>query len=266
MESRDIGVCIYCGVTEGRLTDEHIMPKSFGGTRTLLKATCDDCQSRTSKFETLLLKGPVGSANPGMLYNLRVASGMPSRRGSTKSALLRQWKRNTTTGEVIEEMVDPNDYVGVVMFPILPEPDCVTGASHLRGIEIEGIEWMQYVSNSEKAEKGYEYGSSVRSKQGDFPRLLAKIAYGTAVFHLGYEAVKHSPLRALIRENSPDQSKWIGCAPDNTIAAQQKGAVWSLEFGSYKGRIAAKIKFMPEFPDETPEYVVVVDPGIIYNY
>lgn len=264
MESRDIGICIYCGATEG-LSTEHIIPKSFGGTKTLLRASCPECSKTTSKFETHLLKAPTGNSNPGMLYDLRVVSGMPSRRGSTKSALLRQRKRNPSTGSIVETMVSPDDYVGVIQFPIFPEPDCITGDSHPRGLEVEGIEWMQYVSNADKAEIGFEYGSFFRSKQGDFPRLLAKIAYGAAVFNLGYEAVKHSPLRALILQNGPDQSKWIGCSKDNTIPAQPKGAVWSIELGNYKGRLAAKIKFMPEFPDETPEYVVVIDPGAVYN-
>ena len=263
MESRDIGICIYCGSMDN-LTREHIIPKSFGGTRTLLRASCDKCARKTSRFETFLLKRPP-SGHTGMLYDLRVIAGMPSRKGSTKDVKLRQISENIETNELIEELVDPDTYVGSVMFPIFPEPDCITGAVHPRGLDAEGLEWMQYVSNAEKAKKGYRYGTTFRSREGDFPRLLAKIAYGLAVFELGYERVRHSPLRAVILDNSPDQAKWIGCDPTNTMTADGK-SVWAAEIGSYKGRLSAKIKFLPEFADETPEYIVVVDPGSVYKY
>lgn len=82
-----------------------------------------------------------------MLYDLRVVLDMPSRRGSIKNVKLRQLKEDIFTGQVVEKMVGPDDYVGVVMLPVFPEPDCVTGASHAHGIEPDGLEWMNFVSN-----------------------------------------------------------------------------------------------------------------------
>lgn len=258
MNSKEIGQCIYCG-SKDKLTKEHIVPKAFSGNRTLLKASCVSCARITSRFETDLLKHSV-SGPSGMLYDLRVVLNMPSRRKSTTNVKIKQIQENEMTGERTEEMVDPDDYVGVVFFPIFNEPDCITGLSHDRGIVIEDIEWMTYVSNANKAKKGYKYGVNFRSRQGDFPRLLAKIAYGTAVFELGYERVKNSPLIDIILNNSSSQAKWIGCDPNNTMKSVK--SPWAIELGSYKNRLAVKIKFLPDFPDDTPEYVVVIEDGI----
>ncbi|WP_432211999.1 HNH endonuclease [Bosea vestrisii] len=46
-----VGTCIYCGTTAGRLTDEHIIPESFGGALLLPTASCDDCARETHAFE-----------------------------------------------------------------------------------------------------------------------------------------------------------------------------------------------------------------------
>lgn len=49
-----IGKCIYCGLepaNQSQLGREHILPRSFGGTETLLKASCADCSLETSRVE-----------------------------------------------------------------------------------------------------------------------------------------------------------------------------------------------------------------------
>ncbi|WP_217539485.1 HNH endonuclease, partial [Stenotrophomonas sp. GbtcB23] len=46
-----VGASIYCGATDGRLTEEHIIPKGLGGTLVLPQASCDDCAAITSLFE-----------------------------------------------------------------------------------------------------------------------------------------------------------------------------------------------------------------------
>ncbi len=46
----DVGHCIYCG-SSADLTDEHIVPQSFGGTWVLPKSSCKSCNVVTSKIE-----------------------------------------------------------------------------------------------------------------------------------------------------------------------------------------------------------------------
>lgn len=47
-----INECVYCGETQGKLTNEHILAQSLGGAGLVLgKASCDSCQKLTSFFE-----------------------------------------------------------------------------------------------------------------------------------------------------------------------------------------------------------------------
>ncbi len=64
--------CIYCGKTDGNLTDEHIIPLSLGGRYILPKATCQTCQNYTSKMELAVARHYLGVP--------RVVAGIRSRR------------------------------------------------------------------------------------------------------------------------------------------------------------------------------------------
>lgn len=54
---KPVGACIYCGATQGRLTEEHIVPKGLGGTLVLPDSSCDPCAKLTSQFEMKVLRG-----------------------------------------------------------------------------------------------------------------------------------------------------------------------------------------------------------------
>ena len=45
------GVCIYCGTRNSKLSDEHVVPYSLGGSHVLRKASCGRCADITKKFE-----------------------------------------------------------------------------------------------------------------------------------------------------------------------------------------------------------------------
>src|ERR687886_115256 len=51
-----VGRCIYCPATvikwDGKLTEEHIIPKQLGGRLRLPEASCSKCQNVTSGIET----------------------------------------------------------------------------------------------------------------------------------------------------------------------------------------------------------------------
>src|SRR5216683_6447429 len=71
---RPVGRCVYCGrhADETELTDEHIIPLSFGGTWLLPAASCKQCAKPTSRIE--------GHVAKGMWDYARVQLGVPSRR------------------------------------------------------------------------------------------------------------------------------------------------------------------------------------------
>ena len=52
-----INQCIYCDTIDVKYTDEHVIPAGLDGTWTIPKASCEECQKITSKFERQVLRG-----------------------------------------------------------------------------------------------------------------------------------------------------------------------------------------------------------------
>ena len=50
-----LGRCLYCLASGVTLTEEHLIPKSLGGTRTLRDAVCEPCRVRTNRLEQATL-------------------------------------------------------------------------------------------------------------------------------------------------------------------------------------------------------------------
>jgi HNH endonuclease len=66
------GACIYCGMTDVKLTDEHIVPYSLGGSHVLRDASCVRCANITKKFEQRVARDLWGDA--------RISFNAPTRR------------------------------------------------------------------------------------------------------------------------------------------------------------------------------------------
>ena len=66
------GACIYCGATDVKLSDEHIVPYSLGGAHVLRDASCFRCANITKKFEQKVARDLWGDA--------RTAFNAPTRR------------------------------------------------------------------------------------------------------------------------------------------------------------------------------------------
>jgi len=45
------GKCIYCGASDVKLSDEHIVPLAFGGQHVIQEASCSDCAKITSNLK-----------------------------------------------------------------------------------------------------------------------------------------------------------------------------------------------------------------------
>src|ERR1022692_2258605 len=63
--------CIYCGTTEGRLSDEHVTPYGLSGRLVLVDASCDRHAKVTSALEKRILRD--------MLFAARAALGTRTR-------------------------------------------------------------------------------------------------------------------------------------------------------------------------------------------
>ena len=72
------GRCIYCGASDIKLTDEHIVPLSVGGQHVIVDGSCIPCAKITTKFERDVAREMWGNA--------RISYGAPSRRKKERPA------------------------------------------------------------------------------------------------------------------------------------------------------------------------------------
>lgn len=70
------GACIYCGDSQSKLTDEHIVPLSLGGQHVISNASCGKCADITKKFEQDVARELWGDA--------RIAYDAPTRRRKSR--------------------------------------------------------------------------------------------------------------------------------------------------------------------------------------
>jgi hypothetical protein len=66
-----VGQCIYCGTSEGKLSDEHIIPYGLNGDFVLRKASCAACATITSRFERDVLRNLFPAARAALGYKTR---------------------------------------------------------------------------------------------------------------------------------------------------------------------------------------------------
>src|SRR5665213_2097384 len=88
------GACIYCGVTNVALTDEHIVPYALGGQHVIDNASCLACSDITKKIEQKVARDLWGDA--------RTSFGAPTRRKKErKQSLEMPDSRNPETRFVV---------------------------------------------------------------------------------------------------------------------------------------------------------------------
>jgi hypothetical protein len=192
--------CIYCGTTEGRLTDEHIVPLSLNGTMLLQKASCDKCAGTTSAFELKVARPMYG--------NLRAKLGYSSRRKRVKSVTI----FHVEDGQEVPQSVDIVDLPNLYLVGVFPLPGIFTNQpltennppfqiDHVG--DISAIDTLLKKTGSENVQLVHTF------YWGPLYRLLAKIAHGFVVAQLGFHG--YEPLLPeLILGTSPYLSHYIG--------------------------------------------------------
>lgn len=107
-----VGRCIYCGFSDGQLSDEHIIPFALGGKYVLPKASCHQCAKITSKFERACLRGT--------LLPLRMLFGLQTRRPALRPTKL-PVEFEMPNGERRRILIPIAEYPPVISL-IAPEP------------------------------------------------------------------------------------------------------------------------------------------------
>lgn len=247
-----IGKCIYCGDSESSLSEEHIVPLSFGGVWTLKQASCKKCQDITSGFELDVLGYT--------LLPVRAKMNLPTRH---KNKRPNQFPL-TVAKEGQEETID----VPIAKRPtilILPEfkkPAYIDKRKYKKGIDLIGTLAYQ-VGQPSFIEFSAEHNitsiseSVTYSAKGGFTfaRLLAKIAYGFAIAHFGVDVINDNYILPAILGRSDDTGKWVGSTGRFLPATK---SLHEIRLSVKDGDIHSYIRLFAKFKPVVPEYVVVV--------
>ncbi|WP_132985020.1 HNH endonuclease [Luteimonas terricola] len=205
-----VGACIYCGATEGRLTEEHIIPKGLGGTLVLPQASCDACATTTSLFEMRVLRG--------FLDRGRQAMGIKGRKAHKRALPDTLTQTFIQPDEsTVEREVPWNDGIKVMHLPVFVLPAFLDPRKpmdpRVQKLEIMAVDTLHF---------GVGQGELVREYQAQgvrfddrldvwaFAKLLAKIAHGYHVAIHGMFPLQESPLVPIILGQRSDALNWIG--------------------------------------------------------
>lgn len=177
---KSIDKCIYCGIANVPLTDEHVIPYSLGGTWVLPNASCKNCADSTSRAERDISRETY--------LPLRTKAKFPTyrknRRPKAFEAIL-----VTDSGERIKAEIPIDLYP--VIYPVLrlPPPEILTTsvlASHKDKASIEiGLDYSDLLSFFEKYPSINSLELSTKLRIDSFFRTLAKIAHSFVIGKLG---------------------------------------------------------------------------------
>src|SRR2546426_5003341 len=138
-QSTEIGKCIYCGTSEGDLTDEHVTPLGLSGRLVLLNGSCKSCAKITSALETTLLRHQWFAARAA----LRTRTRHQQERRQPQPMLIEK------DGEIKTVKVAWQDQWKVIQLPTFPPPAHIDGRRYTSGIESTSMDQFEL---SEKAE------------------------------------------------------------------------------------------------------------------
>jgi hypothetical protein len=198
-----LDTCVYCGATDGRLTDEHIVPFALNGTLILPRASCDACSSITSQFERSVARSMYGT--------LRVKRGFKTRRRKerpTSIPAVEIDKGGMETPTTISASLLPTTYIAIEF----PPPGILTGAPKSPLNPDMKLHFKCDTKEAELMARTLDVGQlelSAVAVWGHLCRLVAKIGhtYAAAVLRgAGYEPL----LNAVILGRSEDLSYYVG--------------------------------------------------------
>ena len=242
----NIGECIYCGTKEGPLSREHAVPYALHGEWTLLNASCRSCAGITSRFEKDSL---------GLYDRIRTVMNMRTRHPERRSITLPVVVA-ADGGQTIE--VPLMDYPVYLPIPVFLPPGIIDGRPLAAGMPVLSLS-LQPIAGPTYQEAQTRHGHDFAGTRHSFsPELfaltLAKIAYCAAIYVLGLDPLRNSPLRGIILGDNHCLGHFVG-SWNGEIMNVQQGPV-ALQVRSRGGTVDVFIRFFAQFG--APEYHVVV--------
>lgn len=251
-----INKCIYCG-GKGE-TDEHIIPFALGGTKKLIKASCESCRDITSRCE----RNPL-SEN---WAEVRAVLDYPSRhRDFSGEKFVFEVTFKSGVEGVLE--LSKNETIGIASFLEYPLPAFFAPDNYKNGVVLSAYSLISFGSDLKALAEKYDLktiGSSFKHKGNNFEKMVVKIAYCASVAFLGLDSFEQRLVLPAILGEKDDVGFWIGCDPEGRISPiiGKQGVANVIKIGvcqkagDKKRYIVARLKFFAS--SDAPEYIVVV--------
>ena len=200
-----VGQCIYCGYSSGKLHEEHPLPVAIGGEHSLREGCCKNCEQTINRFEQRWLRNAWGAGRASLQYKVRRKKKRPPAKA----------RFNLPNGKTLE--LDGKKTVGALPFPSFGLPSDIEYGASVPERPALRIRSRLFHTKGAQIPKG-DY--SLRMNLSDFPRLLAKTAYGLAVWKRG--SLDFEPLlNDYILEGAGDPFIYIG-SYDNPKRQKQR--------------------------------------------
>ncbi|MFZ7095482.1 hypothetical protein ACOPJQ_08675 [Luteimonas dalianensis] len=252
------GACIYCGATEGRLTDEHVVPKGLGGTLVLPQASCDDCARLTSQFEMRVLRGFLDRGRQAMGIKGRKSHKRPAADTLTQTFI--QADEST-----IDHDVPWDDGVKVMHLPVFVLPAFLDPRRAMdpavSQLEIMALDTLHFgVGQGELVREYQAQGMRFEDRMDlwAFAKMLAKVAHSYHVAIHGVFPLEQSPLVPIILGQRSDALNWIGTTLSDTLPSggQALHLLHHQALESEEGSRASAVRIKLFAHDSTPTYAL----------
>lgn len=201
--------CVYCGVSDGPLSKEHIIPYSLGGNLVLRKASCSTHAALTSAFEADFSRVAYGY--------YRAENNVRSRKPHKLAQLLKATvalEGETFDGSKVIVNVPVSEAPPVPVVLRLPEPGILAGRSRSADGECQ-VEFPPTHDPKLRELREKKGLARLTSAVTTVPitqmlRTLAKIAHVYATAELGSEGFNPALLDTILESGAPGAYYLIG--------------------------------------------------------
>ncbi len=201
---KPINCCIYCGASDIKLSDEHVIPYSLGGTIILPKASCKHCAKKTGTLE--------GYIGRHIFQDVRIEFNLPTRRPKERPTHLPLRETfSPSPQEAPIRLIPTKEYPGLLILLTHEPPGILVGRPPEHGgtalpfvREITGRDRVENLKGQNIEAKYY------RELKPDLVlRFLAKVALGIAVASCGVDGFTPF-IRPLVLTREGNAAHWIG--------------------------------------------------------
>lgn len=205
-----VGRCIYCGATKG-LTTEHIVPIALGGNATLPKASCEDCASKTKRFEQTCTRFMFGA------YRIKV--GFPTRHPEQRPSYL-PLSIETRRGSKDKIRIPASEHPSGILLVKFPPPGILSGKPPPELGETVHYEGWLHIPDPSTIRVNLSRSDVMEFIAANFDelafaQLLAKVALSYSVAESKKLLPMDSLLPRLIRGETDEFRHFIGGNPED---------------------------------------------------